>query len=195
MANQPKPAPKPEPKPAPKPGQPPASQPNQPHPGQDNPNPQRRAGEHEHGEHERDKQGDRQSDHGERELTDDDTGLLHDERNDPGPEHDRGRDWRTGEIPGTPYTAPEGHDHREPGPGEPGGPGRAGADLAPPPRTIADEQRERSDRYATQGVEHVKSAHDEREPGDRAANTKQVPGVSPTAGVTPGEPGATRRTP
>jgi hypothetical protein len=185
MANQPKPAPKPEPKPAPKPEPKPAPKPGE----------HGEYGEHEHGEHERDKQGDRQSDHGERELTDDDTGLLHDERNDPGPEHDRGRDRRTGEIPGTPYTAPEGHDHREPGPGEPGGPGRAGADLAPPPRTIADEQRERSDRYATQGVEHVKGAHDERAAGDRAANTRQVPGVSPTAGVTPGEPGAIRRTP
>lgn len=176
MANQPKPAPKPEPKPAPKPGQGQPHKPgqDQPHPGQDNPNPQRRAGEHEHGE---------------RELDEDDTGLLHDERNDPGPDHDRGRDKRTGEIPGTPYTPPEGHDHREPGPGEPGGPGRAGADLAPPPRTIADEQRERSDRMASQGVERHKAEHDERTGNE----PKQVPGVSATAGITPGEPGAIRR--
>ena len=182
MANQPKPAPKPEPKPDPKPGQ------GQPHPGQNIPNPQHRPGEHEHGD---DEQGDRQSDHGERELDENDTGLLHDERNDPGPEHDRGRDRRTGEIPGTPYTPPEGHDHREPGPGEPGGPGRGGADLAPPPRTIADEQRERSDRMASHGVERHKADHDERTGNE----PKQVPGVSPTAGITPGEPGAVRRTP
>ena len=171
MANQPKPAPRPEPpKPAPKPDQPP----NQPHPGgQPSPKP-----------------GDRQAEHGERPLDDDDTGYLHDERNDPGPEHDRARDRRTGEIPGTPYTPPEGHDHREPGPGEPGGPGKPGGPgAAPATRTIADEQRERSDRMAAHGVEQHKAEHDERTGNE----PRQVPGVSPTAGITPGEPGAIKR--
>ena len=150
--------PKPPPKPEPKPAPRPGQPASQP-PNQPQPHPQPKPGEHEHGD--------------ERE---------HDERNDPGSYAAPGdRD-----IPGTPYSAPEGHDHREPGPG---GPARQTGYVAPATRTIADEQRERSATLASQGVERVKAEHDERKGDER----KQVPGVSSTAGITPGEPGAIRR--
>jgi translation initiation factor IF-2 len=106
-----------------------------------------------------------------------------DERDRPGPDHDRGRD-KTGNIPGTPYTPPEGHDHREPGPGEPGGPSGGaldrGAPTPPPVRTIADEQRERAEEVMKAGVEGWKAERDERTDEERAGN-RQVPGVAPPA--------------
>jgi hypothetical protein len=88
----------------------------------------------------------------------------------------KGRD-KTGKIPGTPLTPPEGHDRREPAPGEPGGPSGGGG-LAPgePARTIADEQRERSAELQDKGVETVKAEHDERSEEDK--RSKPVPGVS-----------------
>jgi hypothetical protein len=88
----------------------------------------------------------------------------------------KGRD-KTGKIPGTPLTPPEGHDHREPAPGEPGGPSGGGG-LAPgePVRTIADEQRERSAELQDRGVERVKAEHDERSEEDK--RSRPVPGVS-----------------
>jgi hypothetical protein len=70
---------------------------------------------------------------------------------------------------------------------------------AQPVRTIADEQRERSDQIAREGVEKWKADHDERSPDDKP---KQVPGVSPRQND-PGAPapegaswaGSTRSTP
>jgi hypothetical protein len=189
----------------PHPGQPGQPQPSQPGqtpqhpPGQPQHDPHTQPG-HERQDHERrerehesdDDKNDPGRQHGMRARDDDDVGVLHDERHDPGPDRDRAVDRRTGQIPGTPYTPPEGHDHREPGPGEPGGPGGRslqGGNPAPPARTIADEQRERSEELQRAGVERQKAAHDERTGNE----PKQVPGVSPTAGVTPGEPGAVRR--
>lgn len=87
----------------------------------------------------------------------------------------KGRD-KTGQIPGTPLTPPEGHDHREPAPGEPGGPsGGGGTTDDEPVRTIADEQRERSAELQDRGVERVKAEHDERTEEDK--RSKPVPGV------------------
>ena len=63
-----------------------------------------------------------------------------------------------------PQVPPEGHDHAEPGPGEPGGPSSPGD---PSMRTIAEEQRERSDAG--------NPIRDERHPDHQ----RQVPGVAP----------------
>ena len=89
------------------------------------------------------------------------------------------RDQRDHLPPGTPYTAPEGHEFRNPGPGEPGGPsaGAAGS-MDPPVRTIADEQRARSEAMEADGMQAWSDQHDERDP-DR--QPKQVPGVGPTS--------------
>jgi hypothetical protein len=71
------------------------------------------------------------------------------------------------------------------------------APSAEPVRTIADEQRERSEEIQRQGVEAWKAAHDERGPDDKP---KPVPGVSPRVND-PGAPegasweGSTRSTP
>ena len=46
--------------------------------------------------------------------------------------------------------------------------------VEPPVKTIADEQRERSDAMAAKGVEAWKAEHDERGPDDK----KVVPGIS-----------------
>ena len=45
----------------------------------------------------------------------------------------------------------------------------------PPTKTIADEQRERSEEIQKQGVDAWKAAHDERSPEERQG--RQVPGV------------------
>jgi hypothetical protein len=47
----------------------------------------------------------------------------------------------------------------------------------PPVKTIADEQRQRSDEVAAEGVEKVKARLDQRDPKDRP---RAVAGVSPT---------------
>lgn len=83
------------------------------------------------------------------------------------------------------------------------------ADEAPPPPpasppsmpTIADEQRARSDAIQKAGVDAWKGEHDERAPEDRAASTRQVPGVGPSQiseGMSPSPgswEGSTRNTP
>lgn len=46
-----------------------------------------------------------------------------------------------------------------------------------PVRTIAQEQRERSEAMAEEGVERFKARHDQRDPGDRP---RTVAGVRPT---------------
>ena len=85
------------------------------------------------------------------------------------------RDQRDHLPPGTPYTAPEGHEFRNPGPGEPGGPsaGAAGS-MEPPVRTIADEQRARSEAMQAEGMQAWNDQHDERDPN---AKQKVVPGI------------------
>jgi hypothetical protein len=60
---------------------------------------------------------------------------------------------------------------RNPLPGEPGGPTMSD-------RTIADEQRERSDKMQAEGVERVKARLDERDPNEKP---RSVPGVHKTA--------------
>ena len=45
-------------------------------------------------------------------------------------------------------------------------------------RTIADEQRERSDEIAREGVEQWKARHDSRT--DEEKQSRQIPGVGPT---------------
>jgi hypothetical protein len=47
--------------------------------------------------------------------------------------------------------------------------------LEPPVRTIADEQRERSDEISAQGIDAWKAAHDERGADDKP---KVVPGIT-----------------
>jgi hypothetical protein len=85
----------------------------------------------------------------------------------------KGRD-KTGKIPGTPLTPPEGHDHREPAPGEPGGPSSGGGlEAGEPVRTIADEQRERSAELQDRGVERVKQDNDERTEDERRSTPVQ----------------------
>lgn len=49
------------------------------------------------------------------------------------------------------------------------------AEPEPPVKTVADEQRERSEEIQKQGVEAWKAAHDERSPEERQG--RQVPGV------------------
>ena len=107
----------------------------------------------------------------------DDTHAAHGAKRHSGPE--ALRDQRDHLPPGTPYTAPEGHEFRNPGPGEPGGPsaGAAGS-MDPPVRTIADEQRARSEDMEAEGMQAWNDQHDERDPDRRP---KQVPGVGPTS--------------
>ena len=66
---------------------------------------------------------------------------------------------------------------------------------APPLKTIADEQRARSDEIARAGVEKWKAAHDERTDEEKAG--RQVPGVAPPAPNPEGGSwqGSTRTTP
>jgi hypothetical protein len=59
---------------------------------------------------------------------------------------------------------------------EPNG-ARAAPEPDPPVKTIADEQRERSEEIQAEGVERYKAKRDERDPRDRP---RTVPGVSPT---------------
>ena len=151
MANQPAPPAKPQtPSPAPKPQTPPPPQPK-PH-SEQKPNP-------------------KPEDH------DYDRDDTHGAKRHSGPE--ALRDQRDHLPPGTPYTAPEGHEFRNPGPGEPGGPsaGAAGS-MDPPVRTIADEQRARSEDMEAEGMQAWNDQHDERDPDRRP---KQVPGVGPTS--------------
>jgi hypothetical protein len=77
-----------------------------------------------------------------------------------------------------PKPAPKPKPDPKPDPNEPDEPeaAKAAAQQPPPVRTIADEQRERSDQIARQGVEKWKAERDERGPDDKP---KQVPGVSP----------------
>jgi hypothetical protein len=155
MANQPKPPPRPEPPkpPPPKPpGQPPGAPPGAPPAAQHTT--QQARDQERHDEHEHDDR-----------YEDDDATL----------DRLKGRD-KTGQIPGTPLTPPEGHDHREPAPGEPGGPSGGGGTMADEPvHTIADEQRERSQVLMDKGVETVKAEHDERTEEER--RSRPVPGV------------------
>lgn len=118
---------------------------------------------------------------------------VRDERDDPGPDRGRGRD-KTGKIPGTPWTPPEGHDHAEPAPGEPGGVGapqpaegggeggeggRSDQAPAPPPvHTIADEQRARSAEVQKAGMQKWVEEHDDRLKPGYEAPPAQVPGVA-----------------
>lgn len=114
--------------------------------------------------------------------------AVRDERDQAGPDP-RGRD-KTGKIPGTPWTPPEGHDHAEPAPGEPGGisgpapseEGEGEGEENPPPppvHTIADEQRMRSAEVQKAGVSKWVEEHDERTTEER--QPRQVPGVGPTS--------------
>ena len=60
----------------------------------------------------------------------------------------------------------------------------------PPVKTVADEQRERSEEMQREGVEAWKAAHDERSEEER--QPKQVPGSQPGPNtVSPGTKGST----
>jgi hypothetical protein len=68
----------------------------------------------------------------------------------------------------------------EPDPHSPSNDGRL---STPYVRTIADEQRERSEELQDKGVETAKAEQDERDPADKP---RQVAGVSNLEGGTPG---------
>ena len=77
--------------------------------------------------------------------------------------------------PGTPFAPAEGHDRRNPGPGEPGGPTAGGGGIAAEPvPTIADEQRQRSEDMQRMGVTAYMAQFDTRDP---EAQPQTVPGV------------------
>ena len=74
-------------------------------------------------------------------------------------------------------------------------PARAEAEetgLPPPVKTIADEQRERSQAIEAQGVEAFKASYDERDPDEPQ---RRVPGVGPTTVAAESAPVSTRSTP
>ena len=77
----------------------------------------------------------------------------------------------------------------EPPPAKPEG---AAAEPDPPVKTVADEQRERSQQIADMGVEAFKAEGDQR---DEADKPKQVAGVSPTSVEAGSWAGSTRSTP
>lgn len=88
------------------------------------------------------------------------------------------------------------HPEPEPEPDEPDPPAPP-PESAPPPaaavRTVADEQRERSEQIAGEGVEKWKAEHDERSEEDKKSH--QVPGVAPPAPEGGSWQGSTRSTP